>query len=100
MHNVLCDVLWQQNKKNYIKKILNIEKKIQTKKFKKKKIQKKNAPKKFKKKIQKKKFTNKISQKKFQHISPHKICIVSHSSYHTRRITLVVSHSHATSGGI
>ena len=31
---------------------------------------------------------------------PHKICIVSHSSYHTRRITLVVSHSHATSGGI
>ena len=31
---------------------------------------------------------------------PHKICIVSHSSYHTRRITLVVSHSHTTSGGI
>ena len=44
-----------------------------------------------------KKFFTKIN---FQHFFPHKICIVSHSSYHTRRITLVVSHSHATSGGI
>ena len=62
------------------------------KKFK-KKIKKKNSKQKFKKK-----FTKKIYKKKIAFL--HKVCVASHSSYHTHRITLVVSHSHATSGGI
>ena len=95
IRNALCDVLWQNKylKKKYGKKI---KKKLQ------KKIQKNN----FKKIISQQKKIIFLVQKQnltkvnFQHFFPHKICIVSHSSYHTRRITLVVSHSHATSGGI
>ena len=87
MHNVLCDV-WQ---KKILKK--NMENKFQ-KKFKKKiqnkKIQKKNSKQKIQNKNSKKKFKN--TKKKVNIFFPHKICIVSHSSYHTRRITLVVSH--------
>ena len=99
-----------------------ISKKNSTQKFN-KKIQKKNLNKILKNKIQKQILKNKSKknpkkiQKKNSNFSknkqnqfffhknkistffPHKICIVSHSSYHTR-ITLVVSHSHATSGGI
>ena len=97
MHNVLCDVLWQKKKiqkKIFCKK--NSKKKIK-KNISKKKNQKPNSKKNFKKKSYQTKFHNKKISTFF---SPHKICIVSHSSYHTRRITLVVSHSHATSGGI
>ena len=64
MHNALCDVMWQKNK--YKKKIFQ---------------------KKYSKKNKEINFT-----KKLQTFFPHKICIVSHiishSSYHTRRITL------------
>ena len=65
-HNAMCDVLWQTN-------IIN---------------------KNFKKKKKKKKYFNFFFQKqnftktKFQHFSP-----IKFASYHTHRITLVVSHS-------
>ena len=70
-------------KKNSKKKI---PKKNSTKKFK-TKIQQKNSTKKINKKNKKKKFKKKISHKKFQHFSP-----IKFASYHTHRITLVVSH--------
>ena len=68
----------------------------------KKKFKKKNSKKKFqifvsktkfktknsKQKFHTKKFKTKISQKKVQHFSP-----IKFASYHTHRITLVVSHS-------
>ena len=62
-----------------------------------KKKSKKNVKKFQKKKIKKKKLKKLNFTKIIFNISPpppHTICIVSHSSYHTRRITLVVSHSH------
>ena len=48
---------------------------------------KKMSNKKFKK-IFKTKFKTKFHTKKILNLFPHKICIVSHSSYHIRRITL------------
>ena len=84
MHNALCDVLWtNKNKKIFIF-------------F---KFKKKNSKKKFKKKLKKKCiffFKNKIFPNKNFNIFPP----IKFASYHTHRITLVVSHSHATSGGI
>ena len=104
MHNALCDVLWpnKYGKKNMEKN----PKKIPQKKYFKKIISKKLFQKNISKKIISIFFLFFLVQKQnltkinFQNFFPHKICIVSHSSYHTRRITLVVSHSHATSGGI
>ena len=73
MYNALCDVLCVA--KNKIKLYKEISKK------------KKNKIKIFQKKNQ-----NKMHNKKFRHSFFHKMavhaCIVSHSSYHTRRITL------------
>ena len=73
MHNALCDVLWQKKKKkNMKKKKWNLKKK---KKFKKKNSKQKNSKKIFHK-------------KKCKHFPP-----IKFASYHTHRITLVVSHS-------
>ena len=59
-------------------------KKKSKQKFQQKKINKKNSQNKCQKKYSKTKF----HKKKFQHFSP-----IKFASYHTHRITLVVSHS-------
>ena len=82
MHNAMCDVLWQKNIINFFFKISNF---FFTKKKKKKKpFQAKNSKKNIFTKISNFFFT----KTKFQHFSP-----IKFASYHTHRITLVVSHS-------
>ena len=82
IHNVLCDVLWQ---KQIINK-QNMEKKNQKNNFKKNNFKKNN----FKKIISKKnvKFIFIFFLFKNKFFSP-----IKFASYHTHRITLVVSHS-------
>ena len=65
-----------------------------------KKNQKKNSKKNVPKKIKKQKFKKKIQKKNFTKKNLNIFSPIKFASYHTHRITLVVSHSHATSGGI